>query len=57
MNFGFHSDWIRELIDLKIDVLADFCETFKALVDIDGIGAFRAVHITTWVSFEMADKI
>ena len=51
VNFGAHTDWIRDLMvafpttDL---LMTSSIKTFDGLRAITGLGAFRAVHITCW---------
>ena len=52
INYGYHSDWIRELIDSfgsHVELLADFMTTYRALTALDNVGSLRGVHITMWL--------
>ena len=54
VNYGAHSDWIRELMDKFPEangegLLVNFMRTFEAIAGISGLNAFRALHITLWL--------
>ena len=60
VSFGVHTDWIRMVIDLFPswqELLKDYMTTFRALKGIDGIGAFRAVHIAAWLFIAFGRQI
>ena len=54
VNFSLHTDWVRDLMTTEVgkntaSLLANWYETFKAMANIPGLGAFRALHICCWL--------
>lgn len=62
VNYGAHSDWIRDLMTQFPDeygesLLVDFMTTFHAISNLTGFSAFRALHITLWLFIAYDVKI
>lgn len=54
VNFGYHSDFIRDLMvhfANPADLFVDFVGAFEKLAGraVSGVGAFRALHILSWL--------
>eukprot|EP00973_Karenia_brevis_P014735 2012268-Karenia_brevis.AAC.1 len=53
INFGYHTDWIRDLMDKPTgestaSLLKSFYASFDAMRGILGLGSFPALHICAW---------